>query len=41
MTLGGLSVVEFYYVPTVLVVWPQAFQHWSLQAVGWGQNHNL
>ena len=24
-------------VPAMLVVWPEAFQHWSLQAVGWGQ----
>ena len=24
-------------VPTLLVVWPDVSQHWSLQAVGWGQ----
>ena len=25
------------YVPTLLVVWSEASQHWSLQAVGWSQ----
>ena len=24
-------------VPTLLIAWPEASQHWSLQAVGWGQ----
>ena len=24
-------------IPALLVVWPQVSQHWSLQAVGWGQ----
>ena len=25
------------YVPTLLVVWSEASQHWSLQAIGWSQ----
>ena len=24
-------------LPALLVVWPEMFQHWSLQAFGWGQ----
>ena len=23
--------------PILVVVWPEAFQHWSLQVVGWSQ----
>ena len=37
MTLGTLSADGWGCVPTLLVVWPEASQHWSLQAVGWGQ----
>ena len=37
MTLGGLSADELGYIPTLRVVWPEVSQHWSLQAVGWGQ----
>ena len=36
-TLGSLSVDMWDCVPTLLVVYPEASQHWSLQAVGWGQ----
>ena len=36
-TLGSLSVDKWSYSPTLFVVWPEASQHWSLQAVGWGQ----
>ena len=35
--LGSLSVNEWDCIPVPLVVWLKAFQHWSLQAVGWGQ----
>lgn len=35
--LGSLSAAGWGCVPTQLVVWPVASQHWSLQAVGWGQ----
>ena len=37
MTLCRLSADGWCCVPTLLVVWPEASQHWSLQAVGWGQ----
>ena len=37
MSLGSLSSDGWGYVPTQLVVWPEVSQHWSLQAVGWGQ----
>ena len=36
-SLGRLSADGWVYVPTLFVVWPEASQHWSLQAVGWGQ----
>ena len=36
-SLGSLSDVGWTYVPIQLVVWPEASQHWCLQAVGWGQ----
>ena len=36
-TLSSLSAYEWGCVPTLLVVWPEASQHWSLQAFGWGQ----
>ena len=36
-SLGSLSDVGWTYVPVQLVVWPEASQHWCLQAVGWGQ----
>lgn len=37
MTLGSLSADGLGYVPTVLVVWPEVSQHWSLHVVRWGQ----
>ena len=37
MTLGSLSVDGCVFVPTLLVVWPEVAQQWSLKAVGWGQ----
>ena len=36
-TLGCLSADRWGSVSTLLIVWPEAFQHWSLKAVGWGQ----
>ena len=33
MTLGSLSADRWGCVPTLLIVWPEASQHWSLQAV--------
>ena len=36
-TLSSLSADGWSCVPTLLAVWPEASQHWSLQAVGWGQ----
>ena len=36
-TLGSLSADGWGCVHLLLVVWPEASQHWSLQAVGWGQ----
>ena len=36
-TLSSLSADGWGCVPALLVVWPEASQHWSLQAVGWGQ----
>ena len=36
-SLGSLSADGWGCVPALLVVWPEASQHWSLQAVGWGQ----
>ena len=36
-TLSSLSAHGWGYVPALLVVWPEASQHWSRQAVGWGQ----
>ena len=35
-TLGSLSAYGWGCVPTLLVVWPEASQHQSLQAFGWG-----
>ena len=35
--LSSLSADGWGYVPALLVVWPEASQHWGLQAVGWGQ----
>ena len=35
-TLGRLSADGWGCVPVLLVVWPEASQHWSLQAVEWG-----
>ena len=32
--LGSLSADGLGCIPTLLIVWPEAFQHWSLQAVG-------
>ena len=39
-TSGGLSAVGGAESP-LLVVWPGAFQHWSLNAVGWGLGPGL
>ena len=36
-SLGILSADRWGCVPALLVVWPEASQHWSLQAVGLGQ----
>ena len=36
MTLGSLSADGWGSVPVLLVVWPEVFQHWSLQALGCG-----
>ena len=36
MSLGILSADECVCVPVLKVVWPEAFQDCSLQAVGWG-----
>ena len=36
MTLRSLSSYGWDYVPILLAVWPEAFQHWSLQVVEWG-----
>ena len=33
MTLDSLSAHELVFVPTVLVVWPEVSQQWSLQAL--------
>ena len=38
MTLGSLSADGWGCVPTLLIVWPEASQHWSLWAVGWAQD---
>ena len=35
-TSGFLAAAGWGCVPSLLVVWPEASQHWSLQAVGWG-----
>ena len=35
-SLGSLSADGWGCVP-VQLVWPKASQHWSVQAVGWGQ----
>ena len=35
-TLSLLSAFGWSCVPTLLVVWPEVTQHWSLQAVWWG-----
>ena len=37
ITLGSLFSDGWACVPIVLVVWPEAFQYWRLQIVGWGQ----
>ena len=34
MTLGSLSSDGWGCVPILVVVWPEASQHWSLQVVG-------
>ena len=36
-SLGSLSADGWGCVPTQLAAWPEASQHWSLQAVGWSQ----
>ena len=35
--LGSLSADGWVCALTLLVVWPEGSQHWTLQAVGWGQ----
>ena len=35
--LSSLSADGWGYVPALLVVWPEASQHWSQRADGWGQ----
>ena len=35
-SLGRLSADRWGCVPTQFIVWPEASQRWSLQAVGWG-----
>ena len=35
--LSSLSACGWDCVPALLVVWPEASQHWSQQPVGWGQ----
>ena len=35
-TLSSLSADVWGCVPSLLVVWPEASQHWSLQVVRWG-----
>ena len=35
-SLESLSADEWDCIPALFVIWPE-FQHWSLQAVGWGQ----
>ena len=35
--LGSSSVDGWGCDPTLLDVWSEVFQHWSVQAVGWGQ----
>ena len=34
MTLASFSADGWGCVPVFLVVWPEVFQHWNLQAVG-------
>ena len=34
-SLGSLSADEWGCVPSLLIVWPEVFQSWSLQAVRW------
>ena len=36
MTLGSLSPDGWGCVPIVVVVCPEAFQHWRLHITGWG-----
>ena len=35
--LGILCVSGWGCIPALFIDWPEAFQHWSLQAAGWGQ----
>ena len=37
MSLSSLHADGCTCVPTLSVVWSEASQHWSSQAVGWGQ----
>ena len=37
MILSSLSSDDWGCVPLLLVLWPEAFQHWSLQVFQWGQ----
>ena len=36
-SLGSLFADGWGCVPTLLVVWPEPSQHWTLQTVGWCQ----
>ena len=38
-TLGSLSDDGWCCVPTLLVVWLELSEQWSLQAVGWARSH--
>lgn len=38
-TLGSLSPDRWDCISTLLIVLPEASQHWSLQAVGWGRSN--
>ena len=40
-SLGSLSADGWGCIPILLVVWPEASQHWSLQTIGCGQVSEL
>ena len=37
-TVGSLSAHGWVCVPVLLVVWPEAFQHWSYRLLGGARN---